>query len=136
MNKDQITISYSRFKGKQVCDCINFTTLKSLKTFKHIKTKIVLTTDSDTDTVDMLNMFDYLYNELDLKYHSYRDEYLISTIVDCVNSMIVEDLEMTSDKYNDLALIYVNLDRNQTKILNLISELQKYLNERDNKEDK
>lgn len=131
MSKDQITISYSRFKEKQVCDCINFTTIKSLKTFKHIKTKIVLTTDSDT-----VNMFNYLYDKLELENHSYRDEYLISTIVDCVNSMIVEDLEMTSDKDNDLALIYVSLDRNQTKILNLISELQKYLNERDNKEDK
>lgn len=81
-------------------------------------------------------MFDYLYNELELENHSYRDEYLISTIVDCVNSMIVEDLGITSDKDNDLALIYVSLDRNQTKILNLISDLQKYLNERDNKEDK
>lgn len=134
MIKDQITISYSRFKGKQVCDCINFTTLKSLKTFKHIKTKIFLTTDSNT-----VNMFDYLYNKLELENHSYRDEYLISTIVDCVNSMIVEDLEMTSDKDNDdndLALIYVSLDRNQTKILNLISDLQEYLNQRDNKEDK
>lgn len=131
MNKDQITTSYSRFKGKQVYDCINFITLKSLKTFKHIKTKIFLTTDSN-----IVNIFNYLYDKLELENHSYRDEYLISTIVDCVNSMIVEDLEMTSDKDNDLALIYVNLDRNQTKILNLISELQKYLNERDNKEDK
>nr|DAJ46692.1 MAG TPA: hypothetical protein [Caudoviricetes sp.] len=131
MNKDQITISYSRFKGKQVFDCINFTTFKSFKTFKHIKTKIFLTTDSNT-----VNIFNYLYDKLELENHSYRDEYLISTIVDCVNSMIVEDLEMISDKDNDLALIYVNLDRNQTKILNLISELQKYLNERDNKEDK
>lgn len=129
MFKDQITISYSRFKEKQVCDCINFTTFKSLKTFKHIKTKIFLTTDSNT-----VNIFDYLYNELDLEDHSYKDEYLISTIVDCVNSMIVEDLEMTSDKDNDLALIYVSLDRNQTKILNLISNLQEYLNNRDNKE--
>lgn len=131
MIKDQITISYSRFKGKQVCDCINFTTLKSLKTFKHIKTKIFLTTDSNT-----VNIFNYLYDKLELENHSYRDEYLISTIVDCVNSMIVEDLEMTSDKDNDLALIYVSLDRNQTKILNLISDLQEYLNQRDNKEDK
>lgn len=134
MIKDQITISYSRFKGKQVRDCINFTTLKSLKTFKHIKTKIFLTTDSNA-----VNMFNYLYDKLELENHSYRDEYLISTIVDCVNSMIVEDLEMTSDKDNDdndLALIYVNLDRNQTKILNLISDLQEYLNNRDNKEDK
>lgn len=131
MIKNQITISYSRFKGKQVYECINFITLKSLKTFKHVKTKIFLTTDSK-----IFNMFDYLYNELELENHSYRDEYLISTIVDCVNSMIVEDLGITSDKDNDLALIYVSLDRNQTKILNLISDLQKYLNERDNKEDK
>lgn len=130
MIKDQITISYSRFKGKQVCDCINFTTLKSLKTFKHIKTKIFLATDSNT-----VNIFNYLYDKLELENHSYRDEYLISTIVDCVNSMIVEDLEMTSDNDNDLALIYVSLDRNQTKILNLISDLQKYLNNRDNKEE-
>lgn len=64
-------------------------------------------------------------------------KYLISTIVDCVNSMIVEDLEMTSDKDNDeSALIYISLDRNQTEILNLISDLQEYLNNRDNKEDK
>lgn len=132
MTKNQITISYSRFKGKQVYDCINFVKLKSLKTFKHAKTKIFLTTDSK-----IFNIFDYLYNELELENHSYRDEYLISTIVDCVNSMIVEDLEMTSDNdIDDLALIYVSLDRNQTKILNLISDLQKYLNERDNKGDK
>lgn len=76
MIKDQITISYSRFKGKQVRDCINFTTLKSLKTFKHIKTKIFLTTESKT-----VNMFDYFYDELDLKDHSYRDE--ISNINYC-----------------------------------------------------
>ena len=61
MTKNQITISYSRFKGKQVYDCINFITLKSLKTFKHIKTKIFLTTDSK-----IFNMFDYLYNESSL----------------------------------------------------------------------
>lgn len=68
-----------------------------------------MTTDSK-----IFNMLDYLYNELELENHSYRDEYLISTIGDCVNNMIVEDLGITSDKDNDLALIYVSLDRNQS----------------------
>lgn len=133
MNKDQITISYSRFKENQVRDCINFITLRKLRTHKLVRTRIFLTTDSK-----IFNMFDYLYDKIELENHNYncKDEYLISTIADCLNSMIVEDLEMTSDKdNNDLALIYVSLDRNQTKILNLISDLQKYLNECDNKEE-
>lgn len=47
--------------------------------------------------------------------------------------MIVDELVINLNRNdNDLAYIYVGLERNQTKLQNIISELKEYLNKRDN----